>query len=58
MILSSADPKMYDGAMFSYKGDFLGYLGLEDMGVFTAYGMENGSASKLKELEDFGKMLK
>ena len=58
MILSSGDPKMYDGAMFSYKGDFLGDLGLEDMGVFTAYGMENGSASKLKELEDFGKMLK
>ncbi len=57
MILSSGDPKMYDG-MFSYKGDFLGDLGLEDMGVFTAYGMENGSASKLKELEDFGKMLK
>ena len=49
---------MYDGAMFSYKGDFPGYLGLEDMGVFTAYGIENGSASKLKELEDFGKMLK
>ena len=58
MILSSGDPAMYDGAMFSYKGDFLGYLGLEDMGVFTAYGMENGSASKLKELRDFGKKLK
>ena len=58
MILSSGDPEMYDGAMFSYKGDFLEYLGLEDMGVFTAYGMENGSASKLKELLDFGKNLK
>ena len=58
MILSSGDPNMYDGAMFSYKGDFLEYLGLEDMGVFTAYGMENGSASKLKELLDFGKNLK
>ena len=58
MILSSGDPKMYDGAMFSYKGDFLEYLGLEDMGVFTAYGVENGSASKLKELEDFGRTLK
>ena len=58
MILSSGDPKMYDGAMFSYKGDFLEYLGLENMGVFTAYGTENGSASKLKELRDFGKNLK
>ena len=58
MILSSGDPKMYDGAIFSYKGDFLEYLGLVDMGVFTAYGVENGSASKLKELEDFGRTLK
>ena len=58
MILSSGDPAMYDGAMFSYKGDFLEYLGLEDMGVFTAYGMENSSPSKLKELRDFGKNLK
>ena len=58
MILSSGDPEMYDGAMFSYKGDFLEYLGLENMGVFTAYGTENGSASKLKELRDFGKNLK
>lgn len=58
MILSSGDPEMYDGAMFSYKGDFLEYLGLEDMGVFTAYGMENGSAAKLKELREFGRTLK
>ena len=58
MILSSGDPAMYGGAMFSYKGDFLEYLGLENMGVFTAYGTENGSASKLKELRDFGKNLK
>ena len=54
MILSSGDPAMYDGAMFSYKGDFLEYLGLED----TAYGMENGSALKLKELRAFGRNLK
>lgn len=58
MFLSSGDPKMYDGAMFSYKGDFLDYLGLEDMGVFTAYGGENGSAAKLKELSDFGRALR
>ena len=32
--LGEAD--MYDGAMFSYQGDFLDYLGLEDMGVITA----------------------
>ncbi len=38
--------------------NFPEYLGLEDMGVFTAYGMKNGSASKVKELRDFGRTLK
>ncbi len=58
MILSSGDAEMYDGAMFSYKGDFLDYLGLEDMGIYTAYGAENGSAAKLNELRNFGTSLK
>lgn len=57
MILSSGDSNMYDGALFSYKGDFLDYLGLKNMGVFTAYGSENGSKTKLKEIEDFGSSL-
>ena len=52
MLLSSGDADMYDGAMFSYQGDFLDYLGLEDMGVFTAHGSENGSAAKLDELKN------
>lgn len=58
MILSSGDANMYDGAMFSFQGDFLGYLGLENMGVFTARGAENGSASKLAELRAFGEALR
>ncbi len=58
MILSSGYPDMYDGAMFSFQGDFLDYLGLEDMGVFTAHGGENGSSQKLAELHDFGVSLK
>lgn len=57
MILSSGDPDMYDGALFSYHGDFLEFLGLEDMGVFTAYGEENGSVKKRKELQNFGRSL-
>lgn len=57
MILSSGDSEMYDGAMFSYQGDFLDFLGLEDMGVFTAHGVENGSAKKIKELRAFGASL-
>ena len=58
MILSSGASNMYGGAMFSYQGDFLDYLGLEDMGVFTAYGAENGSMKKLTELRVFGASLK
>ena len=57
MFLSSGDADMYEGAMFSYQGDFLDYLGLEDMGVFTAHGSENGSAAKLDELKNFGASL-
>lgn len=57
MILSSGDPDMYEGALFSYEGDFLGYLGLENMGIFTAHGSENGSSGKLEELRKFGASL-
>lgn len=57
MILSSGDGAMYDGAMFSYRGDFLDFLGLEDMGVFTAHGDENGSPKKITELRAFGASL-
>ena len=54
MILSSGDADMYAGALFSFEGDFLDYLGLENMGVFTASGAQNSSPAKLKELKDFG----
>ena len=29
---------MYEGAKFSFEGDFLGYLGLENKGMFTCAG--------------------
>ena len=57
MILSSGDADMYDGALFSFKGDFLDYLGLENMGVFTSHGEENGSDAKYNELKAFGESL-
>lgn len=57
MILSSGDPNMYEGALFSYQGDFLEYLGLTDMGVFTSYGSEQTSIEKKKEVKDFGASL-
>lgn len=58
MILSSGDADMYDGALFSFQGDFLDFLGLENMGVFTAHGAENGSPEKIRELQAFGASLK
>ena len=57
LILSSGDPHMYAGALFSYQGDFIDYLGLTDMGVFTACGAENGSPEKTSALYDFGASL-
>lgn len=54
MILSSGDPQMYEGALFSYNGDFLDFLGLQNMGVFTAFDEENKSKEKWEELRDFG----
>ena len=38
MFLSSGDPEMYEGAKFSFEGDFLGYLGLENKGLYTCAG--------------------
>ena len=38
MFLSSGDKDMYVGAKFSFDGDFLGYLGLEDKGLFACAG--------------------
>lgn len=57
MILSSGSPEMYTGALFSLEGDFMDYLKLENMGVFTAWGKQNGSPEKLEELRAFGRSL-
>lgn len=57
--LKLGDPDMYDGALFSYQGDFLDYLQLEDMGVFTTYGYDPSvPEEKLEELRRFGESLK
>ena len=50
---------MYDGALISYRGDFLDYLQLEAMGVFTTHGYDpRVPEEKLKELRRFGASLK
>ena len=55
MILSSGDPDMYTGAKFSYDGDFVDFLHLEGMGIFTSAG--DITEEKLEELHTFGKGL-
>ena len=58
MFLSSGDPDMYDGAKFSYKGDFVDYLGMEGMGVFTTFGYDpEVPEEKLEEIRKFGAFL-
>ncbi len=48
MFISSGDDNMYDGAKFSYDGDFLGYLGLEGMGIFTNH--DRNVMSRIKDM--------
>lgn len=57
MILSSGAPDQYDGALCSFREDFLEYLGLDNAGIFTSHRAENASPAKLKELKTFGASL-
>lgn len=56
LLLASGAPDMYTGALFSYEGDFLTYLGLENRGVFTACG-GTVSPELLHEIRLFGASL-
>ena len=57
LILSSGDNNVYGGAVYEYRHSFLGYLDLEDMGIFTASGEQNKSESILTSLYEFGREL-
>lgn len=57
LILSSGDDAVYDGAIYAYHGSFLEYLGLENMGIFTAFGEQNKSEELLEKLKTFGENL-
>ena len=50
------DPDIYDGALYSFYGDFVGYLELEDKGVFTVCSSDNLD-DKLEEAARFGREL-
>lgn len=56
LLLSSASPNPYAGAIATYK-DMLAFTGIEDAGVITAAGEENGSEAKLAEIRAFAKAL-
>ena len=56
MLLTSGAPNVYEGALYSFKNDFLGYLRLKDCGVFTACGVP--SDSLLKDIESHAAAIK
>lgn len=56
LLLSSMSPNVYDGAIGQYKG-ILGFMGIEDMGIFTAKDPENGSEELEKTIYEFAKGL-
>ena len=58
LLLSSGSDHVYSGVIYEYQNSFLNYLKLEDMGIFSAYGKQNHSEEKLKELREFGQSLK
>lgn len=57
LLLSSGSKGVYDGAIYTYRHSFLGWLHLEDMGIFTAAGDENGSPELLDRLRKAGSAL-
>lgn len=56
LLLSSGSPNPYEGAISSYK-TMIGYMGLENAGILTAAGEENGSDAKMEEIRSFARGL-
>jgi multimeric flavodoxin WrbA len=54
MLLSSGADDVYEGAIYSFKEDFVSYLGLQNAGIVTAYGFKNKSKEKLQEAKMLG----
>ena len=52
MFLASGSSNQYEGAKFSYEGDFTGYLGLEDIGIYT-----NHDSNVMEKISQLGKNL-
>lgn len=56
LILSSGSDNVYDASVTQYHA-IISYWKAEDAGVYTAYGEQNKSEEKLKELYHFGRSL-
>ncbi len=56
LLLSSASPNPFEGTIATYK-NMLTFMGIEDKGIITAAGDENGSEAKLAEIREFAKAL-
>ena len=56
LLLSSASPGTQTGAIATYEG-ILAFTGIENCGVITAAGEENGSEAKLAEVRAFSAAL-
>ena len=56
LLLSSASPDPFEGAIATYKA-MIGFMGLEDAGIITSAGDENGSEAKLNEIRDLARSL-
>lgn len=56
LLLSSGSNGTQDGAVATYKG-ILAFTQIEDAGIITAAGEENGSDAKLAEIREFAKNL-
>lgn len=61
MLLASGDDNIYDGALYSLQGDFVEFLKLENMGVFTEFGEKEKdkivSDKVLDQIRSFSKNL-
>ena len=57
LLLSSGSKGVYEGAIYTYRHSFLGWLHLEDTGIFTAAGDENKSPELLERLRAAGAAL-
>lgn len=57
IILSSGAENVYEGALYSFREDFLGYLGLENAGIITAVGNLSDSSPEIKKAYALGNSL-